>query len=288
MQKIGTVAIVGVGLIGGSIGLALRRLGLADEIVGIGRRATSLRKARQHGTVDRTTTDLERGVSQAELVVVCTPVNSIVPLIIRIGTSCRSGSLITDAASTKAEIVSSVDRQLNLGSAGHAPPARFVGSHPLAGDHRTGPEHARADLFEGHTVILTPTRNSRSKDVARLRQFWSALGSEVVTMSAREHDRALASTSHLPHLMASAISASTPRGYLPLVASGWLDTTRVAAGDPQLWCEILLSNRKHVLDSLSRVEKTINLLRASLENEDSRKLQQLLSKAKKIRDALGS
>jgi prephenate dehydrogenase len=286
MERLDTVAIVGVGLIGGSIGLALRDRGLADVVVGIGRRQSSLRKARRCGAVTQTTTDIPRGVRRAQLVVVCTPVGAVAQRIRAVAAAAAPGTLITDAASTKEQIVA--DAEAYLRGAAEAIPrdVRFVGSHPLAGDHRAGPEHASADLFEGRTVVVTPTGRSRAVDVRQLDQFWSALGAQVVTMRPRQHDQALAATSHLPHLVAAAVAAATPAQDLPLTATGWLDTTRVAAGSPSLWQEILMGNRKHVLRSLTRLEKTLAAFREALEHDQQRTLERLLAKGKSHRDAV--
>ena len=286
MKRFNRVAIVGVGLIGGSVGLAIRRRRLAREIVGVGRRAASLRKAKSRGAVDRTTTDLESGVADAELVVVCTPVGSIVGRVRRVVAACSPGTLITDAGSTKVEIVRAIDKYLAKGHLVEG--VHFVGSHPLAGDHRTGPEHAREDLFDGRTVVVTPTSNTRKADVTTLRKFWTALGAEVVVMTAREHDRAMAATSHMPHGVAAALAVATPEKHLPLAVTGWLDTTRIAAGDPELWQQILMANRKNVLEALSRLEKSTAELRTALEREDSGRLKVFLTKAKRSRDAVGS
>ena len=285
MERLDTVAIVGVGLIGGSIGLALRDRGLADAVVGIGRRQSSLRKARRCGAVTQTTTDIPRGVRRAQLVVVCTPVGAVAQRIRAVAAAAAPGTLITDAASTKEQVVADAEAYLR-GAESIPRDVRFVGSHPLAGDHRAGPEHASADLFEGRTVVVTPTGRSRAADVRQLDQFWSALGAQVVTMRPRQHDQALAATSHLPHLVAAAVAAATPAQDLPLTATGWLDTTRVAAGSPLLWQEILMGNRKHVLRSLTRLEKTLAAFRKALEHDQQRTLERLLAKGKSHRDAV--
>ena len=154
MPAFETVAIDGVGLIGGSIGLALRERDLAREVVGIGRRKSSLEKAKQAGAIDRGTTDLRAGASDAQIVVVCTPVDLIAERVTKIATACRSSTIITDAGSTKSAILAAVDAELaNRHNGPH-----FVGSHPIAGDHRTGVEHSRADLFEGRAVIVARER----------------------------------------------------------------------------------------------------------------------------------
>ncbi|HVX62384.1 MAG TPA: prephenate dehydrogenase [Pirellulales bacterium] len=281
MKQWDTVAIVGVGLIGGSIGLGLRERGLARRVVGIGRRESTLKAARQAGAVTSTTLDLAKGVSNAELVVICTPVGRIVTDVRAASEACPQDCLITDAGSTKAEIVSALEGK-SLGR------ARFIGSHPLAGSEKSGPTAAVGDLFLGKTVIVTPTRATRKQDYTALFAFWTDLGANVVSMSAAAHDRILAATSHLPHLAASALAAATPAADLEFAAGGWLDTTRIAAGDPELWQQIFLANQTHILSALGRYEKSLAALRRALERGDGKKLKELLLQAKRRRDALAS
>jgi prephenate dehydrogenase len=286
MAEYDTVAIVGVGLIGGSIGLALRERKLARNIVGIGRRQTSLDAARKVGAIDHGVTSLAAGVAQAQLVIVCTPVDSIAERVIQAAAACPPGALMTDAGSTKETIVSAVD----AGLANRRSGPRFVGSHPLAGDHRTGAEHARGDLFDDRTVVVTPTNLTRPAAVTEISGFWESLGANVTTMTPAEHDAALAMTSHLPHLIATALAAATPHNLLPLAASGWRDTTRVAGGDPKLWQPIFASNRQHVLEALDRLSQIVSNLRETLEQGDYESLSQILERAaktKRDRDALG-
>lgn len=281
MRHYHRVAIVGVGLIGGSIGLALRRRGLADEVVGIGRRQTSLRAARRVGAVTATTVDLAKGVAESDLVVVCSPVGSIVEHVQEAASHCPEGALITDAGSTKQEIVEALDGSLPRG-------CRHLGSHPLAGSEKAGAAHADPDLFEGKVAILTPTRNTRAEDFDQLEQFWTGLGSVVLQMDPAEHDRALAVTSHVPHAVAACLVATVPEAFFRLSGSGLLDTTRVASGDPPLWVQILLQNRANVLDALGAVEQSVMQLRMALQTSDAAALERLLALAKKTRDALGS
>jgi prephenate dehydrogenase len=276
-----TVTIIGVGLIGGSIGLALRERKLAERVIGVGRRAASLRKAKRLGIATATTLDVEEGVSEADLVVVATPIAQIVDQVCAAAPACRPGTLITDAGSTKGTIVASLNGQL--------PEAiRFVGSHPLAGSEKSGPEAATADLFEGRVVVVTPSRTTRKGAAEDAADFWSALGATVFMMSPEQHDAALATTSHLPHLLASLLAGATPRADLPLTATGWQDTTRIAAGDPELWTQIFLDNKRNVLKSLARFEKTMQRAKAAIERGDAKALDRLLTEAKAIRDAVGS
>lgn len=275
------VAIVGVGLIGGSIGRALLERGLARRVVGIGRRPASLRAAKKVGAATSTTLDLARGVSRANFVVICTPVEMIAEQAIFCAQHAAAGAIITDAGSTKQRIVAAVEKVLPPG--GH-----FVGSHPMAGSEKNGPSEARADLFEGRAAIVTPTRKTAAEDVQAVGEFWAALGAQVLMMTPEEHDRAVAATSHLPHLIASVLASVTRTEDGPLVAGGWLDTTRVAAGDAELWRQILQSNDEHVLAALAKFEKQLTAARRALERGDGTRLAKLLAQGKAVRDALGN
>lgn len=279
-RRFDRVAIVGVGLIGGSIGKDLLGRGLAREVVGIGRRQSSLRVAKRVGAVTRTALDLERGVAGAELVVVCTPVGRIAADV-RQAAAVAPEALITDAGSTKAAILAELDGSVAGG-------VRFVGSHPLAGSEKQGPAAAMTDLFVGRTVVVTPTEHTRDTDRRAVERFWKLLGAKVKVMSADEHDRRLAATSHLPHVVASALAAVTDQDDCPLVAGGWLDTTRIAGGDPALWAQIFLANRSHVLTALGRYEKVLAAFAEALARSDQQELERLLTEAKRTRDALGN
>jgi prephenate dehydrogenase len=280
------VAIVGVGLIGGSIGLALRERGLASEVVGVGRRAGSLEKALAHGAIDRGTTNLVDGVAEADWVVVATPVAGIADAVLSAARMAPRAT-ITDAGSTKAAIC----RDIRAQSAQSEPPVslrgRFVGSHPLAGDHRTGPEHARSDLFAHRTVVVTPEDDTPQGLVERVREFWESLDAHVELLSPEEHDRALAATSHLPHLVAAALAGATPDEWLRLAATGWADATRIAAGDAGLWTQIFSQNRAAVLDALRRFEHKLAALAQAIDADDVATVNTQLQEAKRIRDALG-
>ena len=284
MPKFDSIAIVGVGLIGGSIGQALRKRELAREVVGVGRSARSLEQSRKLGAIDRGTTSLAEGVSQAELVVVCTPVELIVQHVQEAAAASPKKAVLTDAGSTKAQLVAELDATVNAADGG----PRFVGSHPIAGDHRSGCEFARPDLFENRVTVVTPTSDSTASAVERVNEFWQGLGSRVVEMLPEAHDRALAITSHLPHLVASSLAGLTPGEYLPLTGGGWQDTTRVAAGDPELWRQILVTNRTAVLEAIERFDISLAALRTALWKGDDERLLELLQEAKQVRDALGS
>lgn len=281
MKTWDTIAIVGVGLIGGSIGLALRQRNLAKTVVGIGRRQTSLRVARRVGAVSHTTVDLNKGVAEAELVIICTPVGQIVEHARRAAHHGPERALITDAGSAKQAIVAALDSGLPRG-------CRFLGGHPLAGSEKAGAAHASPDLFEGRVAILTPTKNTRAEDFDLLEEFWQSLGSVVVQMTPEEHDTALAMASHLPHAVAAALALTLPERYFRLTGAGLLDTTRVAAGDPELWRQVLSLNRGNVLAALEQFGAKLTALHAAIRDNNQAELTRFLTLAKKNRDALGS
>lgn len=281
MQRLDSVAIIGVGLIGGSVGLALRDRRLAVRVVGIGRRAESLTAAQNIGAVTETTLDLAAGVADAQLIVVCSPIDRIVEHVRAAAAACPPGALITDAGSTKGSIVAALDGAL-------AREVTFVGSHPLAGSEKQGPTEAQADLFEGRLVVVTPGAHTREADRQRVAEFWESLGARVMAMSPAAHDRAVAASSHLPHLVAAALADAVPLAAHPVTAGGFRDTTRVAAGDAELWTQILLDNREAVLAALTPFEETLTALRAALAAGDRQQLKTILNRAKTKRDALGS
>ena len=286
MAEFQRVAIVGVGLIGGSIGMALRQRKLAAEVIGVGRREANLETAIKLGAIDRGTMKLAEGVAEAELVIVSTPVDKVAEMALEVAAVCPNRTTITDVDSTKEAIIATVD----AGLTGRRDGPWFIGSHPLAGDHRTGVEFARADLFDGRKAIVTPTAHSHRAAALDVVRFWQSLGAETLTMSPADHDSALAATSHLPHLVAAALAFATPKDLLPLAATGWRDTTRVAGGDPQLWQPIFAANRQHVLDSLDRLNQVLAGIRENLEQGDYESLALVLqqaAKTKQDRDALG-
>ena len=190
--------IVGVGLIGGSLGLALKERGLAEEVVGVGYRDSTLKQAEERGAVDRWTLDMAEGVAEADIVVICTPVGLVAEKAAEALPAMKRGSVLTDVASTKAAITTKVEALLPEGIA-------FVPAHPMAGSEKRGVENARADLFDGARCILTPTDKTPAGAVAAVRAMWEGVGASVETLDIHEHDRIVAEISHLPHLVAPAI-----------------------------------------------------------------------------------
>jgi prephenate dehydrogenase len=276
---IDTLTIVGVGLIGGSIGLAARKRSLARRVRGLGRNRDSLEQAKSLGAIDEVVLEPAVAATAADLIVVCTPVDLIARHILELAPYCAAGALITDAGSTKARIVEEVEQAL-------PEQVHFIGSHPLAGSEKRGPQYADAYLFHNRWVVLTPTPRTDPAALNRARAFWQALGARVKVMTPAEHDRGLALTSHLPHLLASALAATLPLELFDLAATGFRDTTRIAAGDPSLWTAIFAHNRAALLTALDRFEENLHALRSSLAASDWQRLENLLIEAKQVRDGL--
>ncbi len=285
MQRFRNIAIIGVGLIGGSIGLALRERKLAGRIVGIGRSADTLARAKKLGCIHDASTSVAEGVRAADLVVVCTPVEQIPPLIAEAAAHATAGAIFTDAGSTKAIVVAQTEALLHPRFDGLLP---FIGSHPIAGSEKTGPEAARGDLFVKRTVVITPTASTDDHATETVERFWRSLQGQVVRLSPQRHDEVLARTSHLPHLVASALAAATPADMLPLTAGGWSDTTRIAAGDAEMWRQILLANSVQTLKALGDFERVLTELRQAVETGSGLRLAEILAEGKARRDALGS
>ncbi len=275
-MRIDTLAIVGVGLIGGSLALAARRRGLAARIVGIDRQQETLDHALREGILNGASAQL-KAAAGADLILFCTPVDGIAAQVIEAAAHCRPGTLLSDAGSTKAAILREVRGRLPTG-------VEFIGSHPLAGSEKHGAAHASAQLLEGRLVIVTPLAGSTHNALSRICDFWTALGARVQVMDADEHDRALALTSHLPHLLSSALAGILPPEWHHLTAAGFRDTTRLAAGLPSLWSAIFQANQTHLLAALDRLEEQLRRFRETLLQEDRAALEALLQQGKKIRD----
>jgi prephenate dehydrogenase len=276
-----TLTIVGVGLIGGSIGLAAKRRGVATTVVGVGRNPDSLARARAVGAIDEACLELAAGVNCADLAVFCTPVDRIADQVLAVAAGCRQGTLLTDAGSTKATIVRSIQGRLPAG-------VHFVGSHPLAGSEKRGPDHAHADLFQNRLTVVTPAGLEDAVAAEKIATFWRALGSRVRMMTPEDHDAALALTSHLPHLVASALAGVLPPEMFDLAATGFRDVTRIAAGDPSIWTAIFAQNGPALLAALTTLEDRLAEFRDALEDGQEAAIDTLLTQGKRVRDALGS
>ncbi len=273
------VSIVGVGLLGGSLGLAVKRLGLAKSVVGIGHRNSTLETALKRGAIDRYTLSVADGVRDSDLVVLCTPVGLFGPLMARAAGALAQGCLVTDVGSTKRAVLQACLPHLPKG-------CNFVGSHPLAGSEARGIDAASEDLYDGALVLVVPTDRSDEKSVGTIESFWQALGSRTQRIDAESHDRLLAQASHLPHLVASALVEAMGSDAEHLVATGFLDTTRIASGDPTMWRDIFMTNRDQLLRALERFENILAEMKEALDAGDAEAVERLLRQAKARRDRL--
>lgn len=275
------LAIVGVGLLGGSIALAARAHGLAREIVGIGRDRTRLEAPLRAGAVDRVTTDLAAGVRDADVVVLAANVLANEQLLADAWPAVASSAVVTDVGSTKRGIVAAAER---------LPGAhRFVGSHPMAGSEKSGYAVARPDLFRGAIVIVTPGDASEPGAVKTVTSFWEALGARVSALEPDTHDRVVAAISHLPHVVAWALVEAVGRfepAALPFAARGFKDTTRIAAADTAMWTEILLSNRDSIASSLGAFRGALGDLERLIAAGDRGGIERLLARLKAQRETL--
>jgi prephenate dehydrogenase len=280
-MQIKTLAIVGVGLIGTAVGLAAKHRKITGRVVGFDRNPAHLDTALLRGAINEAGKDMKDTVSQAEIVVFCVPVDCVVNEVLSAAPFCRPGTLLTDVGSAKSEIVSSLEKNL-FGS------ISFVGAHPLAGSEKEGPDFAQLHLFEGRSTVVVRTARTQENGLSTICEFWEALGTHVVIMTPEQHDRAMASVSHLPHLTAAALAGMVPSEFGHLAASGFRDVTRIASGNPSLWAGILLQNRQNVLMALRQLQDRLDRFQKALEASDSSSLVALLDQAKKVRDALGN
>jgi prephenate dehydrogenase len=283
-----TVALIGMGLLGGSLGLALRERRLARQMVAVARRPETVRQALELGAADEGYAEPREGVKDADLVILCTPVLTMPGLVDRFAAFLKPGCVVTDVGSTKAFLAREIPRRLRPGNP-------YLGGHPMAGSEQQGVEAARADLFVGANYLLTPTAETPVAMVERLERWVTALGARPLRMEPEAHDRAVAGISHLPHVVAAALAAAaaaatdSPDGgpdrdtLRQLIAGGFRSTTRIAASSPEMWRDICLTNREEVLASLRQFEAELALFARALEEKDGARLLQAFEQARAAR-----
>ena len=280
---IGRLVVVGVGLLGGSVALAARASGAAREIVGVGRDRQRLEGPLRAGLVDRITTDVAAGVDGADCVVLAATVLANERLLETIWARAPAAALLTDVGSTKRRIVTAAERL-----AGGRPLA-FLGSHPMAGSEKSGWQVARADLFRGATVIVTPTDATEPRAIKGVSALWEALGARVSALDPETHDRTVAAISHLPHVVAWALVDAVARfepDAVALAARGFKDTTRIAAADPDMWRDVLLDNADAIRASLGAFRAALDELERLLAAGDAAGIEALLARLKTTREGL--
>lgn len=279
------LAVIGVGLIGGSFALAARQRGIVDKVVAVARRAETLATALDRGIADEVTDDPAQAAAQADLIYIAAPVRATEAILEAIAPVVCPETLVTDAGSTKAAVVRLAEQHL-------ADRCVFVGGHPMAGSDEAGPAAARADLFQHKTYILTPTPDTPVAALARMRDVVTAIDGVVVLAEPEQHDRLVAATSHLPHLVAAALCgalgdlASRTGDILPFTGTGLRDATRIAKGPPEVWRDILLDNRDNLKTALRLFSDEIAHYTDAMQAEDGEALVELLGKARRFRRGL--
>jgi prephenate dehydrogenase len=282
---INRLALIGVGLIGGSLARALRDAGHVREVIGYGRGLANLQRAVELGVADRIETSLSAAVRDADMVVLATPVGSMADILAAIAPYLAKDAVVTDVGSVKGTIATAARAALGEKL------ADFVPGHPIAGTERTGVEASFSSLFVGRRVVLTPLPETRAEAVTRVRAMWQAAGAEVVSMSVEHHDAVLAATSHLPHLLAYALvdmlaRLDDSREIFAYAAGGFRDFTRIASSDPVMWRDISLANREAIVNMLKKYRAEVEGLIEAVAAGDGTKLQTLFARAKAARDAL--
>ncbi len=275
MRLFNKVAIIGTGLIGGSIALAIKKKDLALRIVGVSRHRNTLIWARKCRAIDNGSQDLSI-IRDADLVILATPVNTILNLAKEISNFIREDTIVTDVGSTKKEIVSKLSKIF----------PNYVGSHPLAGSEKRGVTNAEAGIFKGSLCILTPVESTPPKVLKKINNLWSRLGARVVFLSPDTHDRILSFVSHLPHAVAFSLIKAVPDKYLKFGATGLKDSSRIALSDSRLWADIFLSNRKDILKSIESFQNNLSRIKSAINKRDQEALIKFLKEAQKKRQAL--
>lgn len=277
------LALIGVGLLGGSLGLAVKQRRLAATVVGHVRREAGVAECLAAGAVDHATTDLAAAAADADLVVLCTPIGQMRTLIDALRPLLKPGAIVTDVGSVKASVVGELEPLLS------PPGAVFVGSHPMAGAEKMGVRHARADLFNGAVCVVTPTAQTPTAALDAIEAFWRGVGGRVLRLAPSLHDDLVARSSHLPQALAATLAsyvldAERDPALAQLCAGGFRDGTRIASGSPEMWRDIFLANREPVAQALGEFSSRLDQLRVAIQRGDAETIIAWLRTAKARRD----
>ena len=280
------ITLLGVGLLGGSIGLAAQKYGQAKSVTGYVRRAESVAECTEVGATTEATMDFDAAVADADLLILCTPISAMRALAERLSGKLKPGAIVTDVGSVKSTVVREVEGVVTA-AGGH-----FVGSHPMAGSETAGVKFAKEDLLKGRLCVITPTPKSDPEAVAKVEAFWAALGSRTLQMTPESHDELVSRSSHLPHIVSAVLA-----GYVlspdhgedqgRLCATGFRDTTRIASGDIKMWTDIVAANRKNLAWVLEDLIGELQSFQAALKGQDYNAIGDTLTRAKDLRDAWG-
>ena len=279
------LVIIGVGLIGGSFALALRNAGLVKHIVGVGRSLQNMQCAVERGIIDEIATDMASALHNTDLVFLAMPVGQTADTMAQIAPHLHANTIITDAGSTKQDVIAAARHHLPLQNRHH-----FVPGHPIAGTEQSGAQAAQADLYHNKHVILTPSPETSADTVEQVSQLWLACGAQVSIMPADEHDQVLAATSHLPHILAFTMmnylnhSTNHPENMLRFAGSGLRDFTRNAGSSPEMWRDICLANREALLRQIDGYQNELLALQEMLKNNEGGALEKAFTQARSVRD----
>jgi prephenate dehydrogenase len=278
------VTLIGVGLLGGSLGLALRRGRLAGSVVGFVRRAASLKECQSLGAVDQATQDLQQAVEGADLIVLCTPIAQMRPLVEQMWPALGRGAIVTDVGSVKGSVVRAMGPL--VARAG----AHFVGSHPMAGSEKMGVSAARADLFVNAVCVVTPAKNSNKASVRKVERLWKLVGGRGLRLTPEAHDDLVSRSSHLPHVVAAGLAnlvlaPEYPKEQGLLCANGFRDTTRIASGSPEMWRDIAMANRENLARALESLMDRLRGFRRALKRGDEQAIAAYFEQARQRRGA---
>lgn len=278
------LVIFGVGLIGGSVALALKKAGYSAQIVGVGRSQESLQTALNLGVIDIATSNVAEAINDADMILIAAPVAQTPSILSAIKPHLSAQTIITDAGSTKSDVLQYAHDI--LGECSH----QFIGGHPIAGAEKSGVSAATADLFLGKNVVLTPTPQANIHAVSSVAKLWQDCGAKVSEMSAETHDSIFAAVSHLPHLLAFALvdeiaSRTNAAQLFGFAASGFRDFTRIAGSHPEMWRDISLANKEALLNEISAYQAELSKLKTMLQNSDGAGLHALFERASLARNA---
>jgi len=276
MRIFNKVVIIGTGLIGGSLGLAMKKKGLAKTIVGLSRLQKNAIIAKQLGAIDIVARSIE-AVNDADLVILATPIDTIIDIALKLSKKIKKNCIAIDVGSTKEQIVSKLSRII----------PNFLGCHPLAGSEKRGIVNFKAELFKDSICIITPTNKTNKVTLKKIKLLWRELGAQLVILTPKKHDQILALTSHLPHALAFSLIGAIPDHFLNLSSNGLKDTTRIAGSDANIWNQVFLSNRKNLISAISSFQTKLKNLELALKNNNKKELNSILCAAKKKREKLG-
>jgi prephenate dehydrogenase len=278
------ITIIGVGLLGGSLGMVIKKRRLAGEVAGFVRRAASIAECKKAKAVDFCTCDLQDAVTDADLIILCTPLAQMLPVVRKMIPSIKRGAIVTDVGSVKTSVVKELESLVAKGG------AHFIGSHPMAGAEKTGVAAARADLFDNAVCLVTPTKRSNPTALRKVEQFWKAVGTRAMRMTPELHDELVSRSSHLPHIAAATLANLILNPMLPksqslLCANGFRDTTRIASGSPEMWRDIAMTNRKNLGKALETFIRDLKKIQALLKKGDAKAVEKFFQQGKQRRDA---